>query len=317
MVFNLLLTCLVISASFSSVSAVARGLAWAADNGYADHFANTPLVKWYYHWQDPIVSQMPSHIEWVPMYWGPQYQNLWDQVESQMYKHQPKNLLCINEPDVSSQANLSPSEAANLYMKYIFPWAKRGTTVCSPAIIWNLNWLAEFLQDVKDRGGYVDRICLHWYGSWNDIEGLKSYIESAHARFNQRIWVTELGITAGSDPSQKQVTDFMMNAIGWMEEQSFMGRVAWFGVFDNTNPPDSYATGLNGLLNSNGELSNLGYWYGYTYKPNRRSLNARHHMLTREDLNDNQNRTVVHCDEICQMRKAQIESWRQLNSTLG
>lgn len=57
--------------------------------------------------------------------------------------------------------------------------------------------------------------------------------------------------------------------------------------------------------------------YGYTTKPNRRDLRARHHMLTREDLDDNQNHTIIHCDEFCQKRKAQIESYRQLNSTLG
>jgi hypothetical protein len=50
----------------------------------------------------------------------------------------------------------------------------------------------------------------------------------------------------------------MMNAFMWMDSQDYIERAAWFGCF--THPPDSYATGLNALFNSNGGLSDLGYW---------------------------------------------------------
>jgi hypothetical protein len=44
-----------------------------------------------------------------------------------------KYLLAFNEPDLSSQANMSPSQAAASYKKYMMPFAGKAKLV-SPAI---------------------------------------------------------------------------------------------------------------------------------------------------------------------------------------
>jgi hypothetical protein len=191
---------------------------------------------------------MPSKDEYVPMYWGPSKRSQWNARVAEMQKKTPKHLMAFNEPDVPSQSGMSTGDAAWLYMDQIYPWAKKGVKLGSPAIVWDLNWMNGFLNDVNKRGGHVDFICLHWcviyfirssnsfliyqryrYGSWKDLAGFKKYIQTAHSRFGKTIWVTEVGITSGSYPSQSQVKKFMMDAFSWLDTQSYVERAAWFG----------------------------------------------------------------------------------------
>lgn len=87
--------------------ALERGLAWATNNEWAPAFTNS-AITWYHHWQSSNVTQMASNIQYVPMDWGPQYASLWAKRQVQMKAHQPKYLLTYNEPDVDSQANMTP-----------------------------------------------------------------------------------------------------------------------------------------------------------------------------------------------------------------
>jgi len=106
---------------------------------------------------------MPSKNEFVPMFWGTSKWNLWNQRVAEMKKKTPKHLMAFNEPDVKSQASMDAHYAANVYMKEIYPWAKKGVKLGSPAIVWDLNWMATFLKAVEQQGGHVDFLCLHWY----------------------------------------------------------------------------------------------------------------------------------------------------------
>ncbi|KAJ7468834.1 glycosyl hydrolase catalytic core-domain-containing protein [Mycena galericulata] len=72
----------------------------------------------------------------------------------------PEHLLGFNEPDIASQANMSPSDAADLWMENIQPWAAKGTKLISPAVAWNLNWTQNFLTELESRDGHV----VHWHG---------------------------------------------------------------------------------------------------------------------------------------------------------
>jgi len=109
------------------------------------------------------VPQMPSKNEYVPMFWGPSKWNLWDERLAEMKKNTPKHLMDFNEPDVPSQSHMDPNYAAELFMEQIYPWSKKGTQLGSPAIVWDLSWMATFLSGVEKKGGHVDFICLHWY----------------------------------------------------------------------------------------------------------------------------------------------------------
>lgn len=298
---------LAVSFAVSPVDATcARGLGWATNNQFAPIIGSKPLITWYHHWQDGPVPQMPSKDEFVPMFWGPSKWSQWSQRVSEMHKKTPKHLMSFNEPDIKTQAGMDPNYAAQLYMQQILPWASKGVKLGSPAIVWNLDWMNTFLNAVHQKGGHVDFMCLHWYGSWNDIASFKKFVQTAHSRFGMNIWVTELGITSASHPSQRQAKTFMMNAFTWMDSQPYVQRAAWFGSWESTNPPDYFSSKLNALLRSGGNLNDMGYWYGYTQNINKRS-HSRHHLLERNETESAED--AIHCDEICVLRNEQLDSY--------
>lgn len=297
----------VLALSFiAPAQAAMRGLPWATDNRWSTVIGSKPKIQWYHHWQDGPISQLASK-EYVPQFWGPAKWSQWNSRVSEMNAKKPQHLMAFNEPDISSQSGLDPNYAAQLYMEQIQPWGNKGVSLGSPAIVWKLDWMQTFLNGVKNRGGRVDFICIHWYGSWNDLAGFKKYVQSVRSQFNKPIWVTEMGITSGSYPSQAQVKSFMMNALSWLDSQSYVERVAWFGCFAANNPPDGFATGLNALIQSGGALSDMGFWYGYSSAPDRRSHRAIARDLAAADNATTVEITPVHCDEICFLRNLQIE----------
>jgi len=306
---------LVLSSSFPGVAAFRRGLPWAVDNRYAPALGSLPKISWYYHWADGPVPEMPTKNEYVPMFWGPAQWGKWNARLAEMRARTPKRILAFNEPDIASQSNMNPYYAAQLYMDQIFwPWNSKGILFGSPAIAWNLNWMGTFLSEVRRRGGRVDFVCVHWYGSWRDIEQFKSFIRQTHTRFGKNIWVTEVGITTASWPTTGQVKTFMMNAVSWLSTQPYVHRVAWFGCFVNSNPVDGFASGKNAFFKPGGALTDMAYWYGYSDWPNKRSVNSRHRLLIRDKEEEDDSEHIGelnHCDEVCQLRNAQLEEYEK------
>lgn len=242
-------------------SGLLRGLAWAVDDRWAPAIADKPKVKWYHHWADGPLD-VDNSLEFVPVHWGTKTNDKWNQRVAEMKKKQPQHLMGFNEPDIDSQANMSPSDAAGVWMDQIHPWGKKGVKLVSPQVAFDLDWLDSFLKNIRSQGGWVDAIAIHWYGDFKDIAGFKAYVQKAHDKFGLPIWIPEVGITTASGPSEGDCLNFMQQALGWLESQSYVDRVAWFGAFAQNNPPDGFATGKNALFYAQDSLTSLGKYYG-------------------------------------------------------
>jgi len=297
-----------------TVHAAARGVPWGCDNQWAPTIAHHRRLQWYYHWALGTVPGMD--VEYVPQCWGPAQYGSWNERVSEIKKkkYTPKYLLAFNEPDVSGQANMSPSEAAEAFVtKLIDPFGGK-FKVGSPAIAYSQNWMASFLELLHKKGHDVEFIVLHSYGSWKDLAGFKKYVTSAHKRFGKKIWVTEMGVTVASGGSQEDIKKFAMDAISWLDTQSYVERVSWTGGFPSNDPPDGYATGKDAFFEPGGKrLTDLGYWYVDTDRPDKRDLRSRHHVLARNgtdtgDATDSPD-DAIHCDWMCQARNAEIDDW--------
>ncbi|KAJ7597858.1 glycosyl hydrolase catalytic core-domain-containing protein [Mycena floridula] len=288
-----------------------RGLAWATDNRMAPLMLEnkSPDLTWYHHWQDGPVSQLDKKLEYVPMFWGTSKWGLWNARKAEMQKNTPDHLFGFNEPDIHSQGNMDPVYAAQVWMAEIHPWAAKGVKLGSPAIAYDLAWMDKFLNEIEKRGGHVDFICVHWYGSWKALGEFKKFIKAAHQRWGYNIWVTELGITTGSWPSQSQTKQFMIDSFNWMDSTGYVERASWFGCFQTSSPPDGYATGMNALFQTSSRLSTMGAWYRTSSSSSsRRELQARHHSIAARLESSNEeteNPDAEHCDAICQLREAQ------------
>lgn len=101
-------------------------------------------------------------------------------------------LLAFNEPDLPSQANMSPALAAETWLTHIEPLRKRNPSVrCGSPAISNapegVPWLQDFLQRIRAGGGDVDFYCLHWYGE--TLGQFYDYIWSTYASLALRVLV--------------------------------------------------------------------------------------------------------------------------------
>ncbi|UZJ56007.1 hypothetical protein CBS101457_005327 [Exobasidium rhododendri] len=239
-----------------------KGLAWAADNRWASKIAKGQ-ISWYHHWQNAPVDQMPSEVDYIPMYWGPKYKSLWEKRKSHFAKKEPKYVLAFNEPDVSGQSNMSPTEAAKEYMKELNPLRKKGIKVSSPQIVWNTKWMDSFMKKIHADGGDVDFMAVHYYGTWKDQKRLQKWIKTIHSKYGKNIWLTEYGVTAASHGSAAQIRNFKNKVTAWMDKVGYVDRVAWLGCFATNNPPDSYASAKNGMFTSSGSLNKMAYSYVY------------------------------------------------------
>lgn len=249
----------------------ARGLAWGTDNRWAKSIAKGS-ISWYHHWQSGPVPQMPNDVEYIPMLWGPSKMNLWNQRKKHFGKHKPKYILAYNEPDVKGQANMSPKQAAKHFMKHLEPYRRKGIKVSSPQIVWNTKWMDSFLKELRHRGGDVDFMAIHYYGSWKDVKRLQKWIKKIRTRYNKNIWLTEYGVTASSKGSAKQIKNFQTRVTNWMDKKKYVKRVAWLGCFAVNSPPDSYASRQNAMLSSKGKLRSIGYSFVYSNKNGKRDV---------------------------------------------
>lgn len=244
-------------------AAASRGLAWGTDNRWAKNIAKGS-IDWYHHWQAHSVPQMPNHVEYVPMLWGQRYMGLWKSQKKHFHKTKPKYVLAMNEPDVSGQSDMSPKAAVNMYMKELEPLRKKGIKVSSPQIVWNTKWMDSFMKQLHARGGDVDFMAIHYYGSYKNPKRLQKWIKTVRAKYNKNIWLTEYGVTASSGGSAKQIKNFQTKVTAWMDKLGYVDRVAWLGCFAVNNPPDAYASRQNAMLSSNGKMRSIGYSFVYS-----------------------------------------------------
>jgi O-glycosyl hydrolase len=170
----------------------------------------------------------------------------------------------FNEPDIEAQANLSVTEAVELWNQYVLPMKKScpGVRIGSPSISngrHGFPWLVSFISalgGLQESG--IDHIVLHFYGP--AVQAFKDYVQQVHDAFGLPIWVTELACTnwdPSSPVSEKEVLLFMKEAVEFLEETSYVERYAWFGAMEDVGEGVGRA---NGLQKGN-ELTEAGKLY--------------------------------------------------------
>lgn len=316
---------------FTTVSAMDVGAPWAADSRWAPRITGNKHLNKYQHWEMRNVKELSrAGLDYVPSYWGDKKAHNWPATKRAFKRYRYKHLLCLNEPDVASQAGYSPGRAANAFQSICAPMRRYGTKISSPQICYDLNWLESFTRILKKKGGHYDFVALHYYGSWNSIGKFKKYISQAHRQFGKDIWITEIGVTSASHPSAGQAKKFFIQATNWAAGTGYVKAIFPFIMF--AQPPDSFASQQNAGFSHNGQLRSLAKWYRY-YSVGKRSLDGehiasrditrRHHALlkrieeddTDEELWDDKTgtQTPVECDERCQAMDSYLDQARDFN----
>jgi RNA polymerase sigma factor (sigma-70 family) len=216
-------------------------------------------ASWYYDWgATPDGITAPASVGFVPMIWGASSVTAatLDEVG-----REGRTLLGFNEPDLSSQANMTVQQALDLWPKLM----ATGMTLGSPAVAYDAatpgGWLDQFMAGAKARGYRVNFITVHWYGgdfsTGPAVQQLESYLQAIYDRYHLPIWITEFALAnyGGSTPTfptEAQQAAFLTAAAAMLDGLPYVQRYAWFAL------PTSAGSGTTGLFNAGPAATEVG-----------------------------------------------------------
>lgn len=250
MKFSSTLVALVVAVSSalatSTTSPVKRGVSYNDPNA-ADLFGTK--ISWQYNWGSTPSGAVNAGREFVPMLWSADagHTQNWLADASAAIASGSTHLLGFNEPDLSSQSNLTPQEAVDAWTTWMEPFAGQAK-LCSPAITnggppMGTAWMDTFL-DLCDTCT-IDCIAIHIYDSASNTAYFENYIADIGTRYNKPVWVTEFG---ASGTSEEQTT-FLDTMLPYLDGLSSVERYAYFMAGDDI------------LVDSSNQLTSLGETY--------------------------------------------------------
>ncbi|KAF4582002.1 Glycoside hydrolase [Ophiocordyceps camponoti-floridani] len=189
-----------------------RGLAYNKA-GLANKFSGqcNGCTPWAYNWGSSPDGLSPD-ISYVPMMWGNKDDAVknWHSDAQKALANGCKAMLSINEPDMASQANMSPQAAAEFHVRHMNPYGGKAL-IGSPAVTnsgqsgQGIEWLKAFVKacDALPDKCVVDFCVVHWYSPPEYSNTLFKHIKDAHdACGGKPVWLTEFGpVDAGGKPS--------------------------------------------------------------------------------------------------------------------
>ena len=156
-----------------------------------------------------------------------------------------ENILGFNEPDLtySGSSNIDPAPAATGYKTYMQPFA-HSVRIGTPSILWNN------IDGTSSGGAYNSRVwteyflgncstctfdfaAIHYYQACVADDGSSAAgwftgnVTDAWETLGLPIWVTEFECYGSED----QQRGFLEEVLPWLDEQVFVERYAYFGVF--------------------------------------------------------------------------------------
>ncbi|EED22094.1 conserved hypothetical protein [Talaromyces stipitatus ATCC 10500] len=205
-------------------------------------------ASWAYNWNDDSGGSVPTGVDYCPMLWGSKMYDSWTSSVNKALSSGSTCVLGFNEPDMTSQSNMSPQQAAADYQTYITPLAGKATLV-SPAVTnsgdanMGLNWMRSWLQACN--GACKPNVmAVHYYAN-ADVSYFYDFINNATALASENgmesVWITEFQNTGST---AEQVT-FIKEALPWLDSNTGVGRYAYFFTAD-------------GYLLTDGTLSTVG-----------------------------------------------------------
>lgn len=261
------------SVVFSQVKSKKRGLAY----GYlseADMAALSGSLCWWYNWSYKPESGVSTVFEnymmdFVPMTWNGSFN---ESGIRNFYATHPnaKYLLGFNEPNFTTQANMTPSQAAAIWprlekiaqdynLKLVSPavnYADKPVTENGVTYTDPVAYLDAFFAACKDCK--VDYIAVHNYMCY--AGALADYIKK-FKKYNRPIWLTEFACWDQPSITLDMQKGYMMGAIDYLESDTAVFRYSWF----NGNRSGAYPY-LDLFKPQSGQLTDLGKLY-VTFNP--------------------------------------------------
>ncbi|KAF2195172.1 glycoside hydrolase family 128 protein [Zopfia rhizophila CBS 207.26] len=200
-----------------------------------------------YNWASVENGQLPEGVKFVPMMHKPAdaTPEKWLENVDKAVKAGSNAVMGFNEPDHSSQANLSPEQACKDWTTYMEPVAKKypDLTILGPSVtngetakMMGLDgWLKPFREACP--GATYHATNIHFYDIYNDgvVDRFIKNIENAYENFGKKkVWVTEFGLNPGS-ANAEQAADFLKKVMEYMDGSDKVQGYAYFMVGSGEN----------------------------------------------------------------------------------
>lgn len=232
-------TALALPSGMLKRSSTKRGAAYN-DASTVGPLATTGKVTWAYNWAMSPLQTLPSGVEYVPMLWGAKDFGGWATSIQTVLSSGSGYILGFNEPDMSSQASMSPADAASYYMSYITPYAGQAKLI-SPAVTsstdpgMGLSWFQSFMSACSSCS--ISGLAVHWYGNTADqfISFMQQAISTAQSYGLAEVWLTEFALLSDINGSGNPAATaaFLNQTLPWLDSQTMVSRYSYFMCAQN------------------------------------------------------------------------------------
>ncbi len=234
-----------------------RGL---GDTGASYGDLQAENASWYYTWGTGAGSPGTYNANFYPMFWSAPSQT----TINAGLAYNPNYILGFNEPDVSSQSNMSVAQAlsswSGISSSTIAYNTAHGTNVqlVSPAVSDTSTgeaWLQSFMSQATTAGYKVDAVAFHWYDddTTNGAQAAADFESKVlwyHNTFNKPVFITEFADHDwGGTYSQASMiaanAQMLSIVIPWMDSQSFVLGYSYYNWFSDSSTFTSTSAGYN------------------------------------------------------------------------
>ncbi|MFK7741024.1 MAG: glycosyl hydrolase [Planctomycetota bacterium] len=184
--------------------------------------------SWLYNWGEGTGTALPFACDFAPMFWGDWGWSSRHTNYSRWHREDRKtHLMAFNEPDNSSQSNMSVARSVDLWPlleEARLPLVSPGMT--HPGGSWAQSWIS----DMDARGYDYDYYSAHWYAS-PDAGGLMNSLQYWANLSGRPVWLTEFSNVDWSGSNSWSYADcynFFGEILWRMELASFVRRYAIF-----------------------------------------------------------------------------------------
>jgi autotransporter-associated beta strand protein len=212
---------------------------------------------WTYDWGNS--SSSTPNIEYVPMKWSSS-----SGTSSINNKQNVTEVLGYNEPDSTSQANMTVAQAIADWPNMMQWGLRAGAPAVSDSGVTGqgLDWLYSFMSQANSLGYRVDFIPIHYYKCGWSTAQFSNYLAQIYQTTGKPLWITEWNnganwCSSGLPGSQTAEATAISGDIAMLESAPFVERYAIYQWFDpstylnliNTNSP--YALTPAGVVYAN------------------------------------------------------------------
>lgn len=261
--------------------------------------------SWYYNWaSEAFNNSIDAGVAHIPMMWG----GAEDSVEGILNMNTTSNyILGFNEPDIGTQANMLFFNAIDAWAEYISPLNMRKVSPAPASPGGDSSWLKQFMfGDYKCKSPWndeewglysdylddntktwvaglnddVDAVCLHYYRSEINLQGLVDAVENLWETYHKPIWITELSIFGRKDTTvdfsyeiperREQMAEYVQGCVESLDDIPYVERYCWFSYdIDSTNEIDMWnGSGATAMFDyASGNYTELGKLYSSIGNP--------------------------------------------------